>query len=302
MTEPRHRPFPLGGEDGLPYSKGLLARALMGGGISATRAYELALRVERDLARRGERSADFDRLLELAVETFGDEEGEHIVLRLRRFRELQRLDQPIILLVGGATGTGKSTVATEAAHRLGITRVTSTDFVRQTLRAFFARDFMPAVHYSSFDAAEAAGERADEAADPALVGFVEQTRNVLVGVNASIERALQEGWSMVLEGVHLVPGMVPAAIDGALVVHCVLAIENEDVHASNFWVRDTTSEGLRPVERYLDALPTIRMIQDFIVARARRLEVPVIENGDIERAVGAVIELVLAGAERLVRA
>ena len=30
---------------------------------------------------------------------------------------------------------------------------------------------------------------------------------------------------MVLEGVHLVPGMLPAELDGALVVHVVLAIE-----------------------------------------------------------------------------
>ena len=35
MTEPRRRPYPLGGEDGLPYSKGLMARALMGGGDEA---------------------------------------------------------------------------------------------------------------------------------------------------------------------------------------------------------------------------------------------------------------------------
>ena len=57
--------------------------------------------------------------------------------------DLHELDLPIILLVGGATGTGKSTVATEVAYRLGITRVTSTDFVRQTMRAFFSREFMP---------------------------------------------------------------------------------------------------------------------------------------------------------------
>src|SRR6266540_4241882 len=92
MSHPRHsEPLPLGTPD-QPYSKGLMARALVALGL------------------------------------------------------------PIILLVGGATGTGKSTVATEAAYRLGITRVTSTDFVRQTMRAFFSEEFMPSIHYSSFEA------------------------------------------------------------------------------------------------------------------------------------------------------
>ena len=131
----------------------------------------------------------------------GEDEGLRIVQRLRGLATLQALDVPIVLLVGGATGTGKSTVATEAAHRLGITRVTSTDFIRQTIRAYFPRTTMPSVHASSFEAGGAVGS--------VEAGFIEQTRRVLVGVDASIDRALNEGWSMAIEGVHLVPGMVP---------------------------------------------------------------------------------------------
>jgi 2-phosphoglycerate kinase len=299
MTEPRYRPYPLGGEDGLPYSKGLLARALMGGGVAADRAYELALRVENDLVARGDSSVDFERLQDLAVATLGPEEGERVVRRLRRYSELQQLDRPIILLVGGATGTGKSTVATEAAHRLGIVRVTSTDFLRETMRAFFAREFMPSIHFSSFEAGSAIDLPDAPRPETTILGFVDQTRNVLVGVRAAIERSLREGWSMVLEGVHLVPGMLPEEIEGALVVHCVLAIENEDVHASNFWIRDAASEGLRPVDKYLEALPDIRLVQEFIIDRAAQTGVPVIDNVDLEHAVGAVIELTLASAERL---
>jgi 2-phosphoglycerate kinase len=88
----------------------------------------------RDLEERSEDSVELDRFEELAVEVLGEADGSRAIGRLRRFRELQRLDLPVIVLVGGATGTGKSTVATEAAYRLGITRVTSTDFVRQTMR------------------------------------------------------------------------------------------------------------------------------------------------------------------------
>ncbi len=299
MRQPRRNdPLPLGGEDGLPYSKGLMARALMATGVPAVQAYELALRAESDLRGRGATAVELERLHELAEEVLGVELAVRATGRLRRLRQLRLLDVPIIVLVGGATGTGKSTVATEIAHRLGITRVTSTDFIRQTMRAFFSVEFMPSVHQSSFAAGEALPAVEREAGDPLLLGFLDQTRNVLVGVQASIDRALEEGWSMVLEGVHLVPGMLPPAFGEALVVHAVLAIDSEDVHAQHFWIRGSDSE-LRPHDKYLDRLGDIRHLQDFIVAESHKAGVPVVQNGNIERAIDAVLELVFDCAERL---
>jgi 2-phosphoglycerate kinase len=297
MTHPRHsEPLPLG-TSAHPYSKGLMARALMGVGVPLGRAYELAKRIEADLSERGEQSTDLERVEELAVEVMGEVEGSEAARRLRRFGELHELDLPLIVLVGGATGTGKSTVATEAAYRLGITRVTSTDFVRQTMRAFFSQEFMPSIHYSSFEASSGLREP-EHAEDPVIAGFLEQTRNVLVGVRASIERALEEGWSMVLEGVHLVPGMLPP-IEGALVVQCVLAIADEEEHSTHFLVREAGHEGLRPHAKYIDRLDDIRLIQDLIVRRARRHGVPVIDRSDMREAIDAVLELVLSHTEQV---
>ena len=216
---------------------------------------------------------------------------------LERLEALRELEMPLIVLVGGATGTGKSTVATEVAHRLGITRVTSTDVVRQTMRAFFSREFMPSIHYSSFEAGAAVRVPEDETADPTLLGFLEQTRNVLVGVKAVIGRAIEEGYSLALEGVHLVPGSISTSIRGAVVCHCLLAIDDDEEHASHFWTRDAASEGLRPFEKYLAALPEIRRIQDYLVTRAAKAGIQVIDNTSVGAAVDEVIELVLADVE-----
>jgi 2-phosphoglycerate kinase len=298
MTQHRHNPFPLGDES-LPYSKGLMARALIAVGVGGVRAYELARQVEIDLAKRDERAVELERLHELAVDILGPVEGHEAVERLRRYRDLDQLDMPVILLIGGATGTGKTTIAAESAHRLGITRLSSTDFIRQTMRAFFSEEFMPTIHHSSFKAWEALPEAEREEGDPLIRGFLQQTKNVLVGVRASIERAIEEGWSMVLEGVHLVPGMLPAEIEGALVIQTLLVVYNEEIHASNFFVRDLATEGVRPVEKYLHNLGEIRQVQDFLLKRARKSGVPVIENENVDRTVGGVIELVLEGAERV---
>jgi 2-phosphoglycerate kinase len=296
-------PLPLGGDDGPPWSKGLMARALAATGLTVTRAYDLARRADADLDARGSDRLDLDRFGELAAEVLGEAEGGRTMRRLRRLHALRQLDAPIILLVGGATGTGKSTIATETAHRLGITRVTSTDFIRQTMRAFFSQAFMPSVHYSSFEAGLGLTKaEEEEAGDALLLGFLDQTRNVLVGVEAAIDRSLAEGWSMVLEGVHLVPGMVEVDREKAIVVQCLVAIDDEDLHRSHFWVRDYATEGLRPLEKYIEGMPEIRFIQDALVERARRCDVPVIMNTSLDQALGDVLDLVLSSADRLVRA
>src|SRR3989304_1070846 len=271
MRERRYTfPLPLGDE--VPFSKGLMPRALVVTGLDPERAYLIARRADRDLADRGALSLDLDRLGELAAEVIGDEEAAKTVRRLRRFDALARLEEPLLLLVGGATGTGKSTIATEAAHRLGITRVPSTDFIRQTMRAFFAEDFMPSVHYSSFEARLALTRaEEEESGDAAILGFLDQTRNVLVGVQAALERAATGRWAMVLGGVHPVPG------------------------------RGATG-GLRPLDKYLDSLPQIRQIQEYLVERARRHDVPVIVNDSLDRAIGDVMDLVLRRADQLVGA
>jgi len=281
MTQPRRiMPLPLGGEHGLPYSRGLMARALMAVSVSPDRAYALARRVGDDLASRGSEVVELDRLEALAVEQLGEVEGGEAVRQLRRYHDLRDLDLPLVILVGGATGTGKSTVATEIAYRLGSTRVTSTDFIRQTMRAFFTPEAMPTIHHSSFEG------------EPLIDTFVEQSETVLVGVRASIERALHEGWSIVLEGVHLVPGLLPLEFGDAVVGSGILHIADETAHAQHFFTRD------RPVAKYLDRFAEIRRVQDYLVEEAERTNTPVIENENAELATRAVAELVLSAAER----
>src|SRR5205823_8558473 len=52
-------PLPLGEPGGPPYSKGLMPRALIAAGVSAERAYQLAMRIEAELVDRDEPSLDF---------------------------------------------------------------------------------------------------------------------------------------------------------------------------------------------------------------------------------------------------
>jgi 2-phosphoglycerate kinase len=90
--------------------------------------------------------------------------------------------------------------------------------------------------------------------------------------------------------------MLAVQHERAVVVQCVVAIPDEQHHRGHFELRDVASLGERPSDRYIEGFPEIRSIQDYIVERARRNDVPVIENRSADRALEAVLDLVLEKA------
>ena len=73
---------------------------------------------------------------------------------------MERLDVPLVILIGGATGVGKSTIATQLAARLGIVRVVATDAIREVMRSMLSPELMPTLHTSSFHAGHSAARAA----------------------------------------------------------------------------------------------------------------------------------------------
>ena len=78
----------------------------------------------------------------------------------------------------------------------------------------------------------------------------------------------------------------------------MLRRESEEIHRLRFHIRDELTGGVRPMDKYLDQLHQIRHIQDYLVERALKHGVPVIESSNIERATTAALELVLGSADR----
>jgi 2-phosphoglycerate kinase len=268
---------------GLPYSKGLMAQSLQASGLTPERSFELAREIERRLALRGDREVGVDGLDRLCLEVLRGEEGESAVRRYKGWRRLDRLERPLVVLIGGTTGVGKSTLATMLAARLGINRVIATDVIRQVLRAFFTHEAMPSVHSSAFEAG-------------GLEGYEDQAERVGTGIAAIVERAANEGKPVVVEGVHVVPG----ALDPGLRARCVLAeaivvVRDEELHRGHFSHRP----GTRPAERYLAAFEDIRALQDHLAELARVTSVEVIDNENIDAALGRLMELVLDAVEEV---
>lgn len=261
---------------GLPYSKGLMAQAMSATGLSPERAFELARQVERHLGERAAHTIDLAGLRALAEEVLLAEVGPGAVRRYRDWHRLDRLDRPLVVMLGGAAGVGKSTLATMLAHRLGITRVIATDVIRQVLRAFFTSEAMPTVHPSAFELSPE--------------GFRDQAEHVGAGVSAIVERACAEETPVVVEGVHVVPGALSADLRAQCVaVEALLVVTDEGLHQGHFTLRGAA----RPAERYRRRFGEIRELQRELTARARACDVPVIDNMNIEDTLAQLMGLVL---------
>jgi 2-phosphoglycerate kinase len=268
---------------GLPYSKGLMAQSISATGLSLERSFELARAVERRLSEHGPAEIDVAGLNAVCEEVLRAEEGEAAVRRYRGWRRLDRLERPLVVLLGGTTGVGKSTLATMLAARLGVNRVIATDVIRQVLRAFFTHEAMPTVHYSAFEAG-------------GIAGYRDQAERVGTGIAAIVERAANEAKPVVVEGVHVVPGGVhPRVRDSAVLVEALVVVGDRELHRGHFSYR----RGNRPSERYLARFEDIRRLQDHLWERARSEGVAVIDNENVDEALTGLMKLVLDAVEEV---
>jgi len=78
----------------------------------------------------------------------------------------------------------------------------------------------------------------------------------------------------------------------------IAEIDDAEAHAQHFFSRESGGAD-RPMAKYLDRFDEIRRLQRYIVDRAEREGVAVIENENADRATATVAELVLSAAERV---
>ena len=272
-----------------PFSKGIKARSLYITDLGHDEAYEIASCIENKLLEENISEISIEDLAIFVTNYLKNYVDPVLAEKYIKWRNVRKSKEPLIILIGGASGVGTSSMAFELASRLGLKNLISTDMIREVMRKIVSKELSPVIHKSSFNAYESIRTPL-LGPDPVVEGFISHVDVVNVGVEAVIERALKEGISIIIEGVHIVPGFIKEdLIRKSNVILFTLIVRDEDTHKSRFYSRCRQPWVKRSLDNYLSNFHLIRKTQSFMIDQAIKHNSKIIDNVDVKYTIDIMV-------------
>jgi 2-phosphoglycerate kinase len=278
-----------------PLSRGGLRLKLECCGLNSDKAVVVASAMHDDLLARGLTEISEEELKTRTHARLRQELGDKGAAVYLSYEAFRASGVPLVLLVGGAPGTGKSTVSSQIAHMFEISRTQPTDLLREVMRVMIPERLVPVLHRSSFRAGEALpGAEELHNGDSALVsGFLAQSDLVTVACEAALKRALDERLSIILEGVHIHPRALPKVPDpDAIVVHLMLAVIQQKTLRARIRGRGKDAPDRRAA-RFLDHFEGVWGLQSWLLTEAEKAGITVVENSDREHTIQEIAATIM---------
>lgn len=278
-----------------PYSRGILLRDLMTAGLEIAPATDLSKEVEDWLAHLGLKEVTQSQVDEEVCSLLVERYSPAHARRYRLSDWIRGAELPVVIFIGGATGTGKSTLALELAFRLGIRKVTGTDMVRETMRVVLSPAILPGLHDHSFRGMVHGGQVLSDPRERVLAGFRQQSAQVAAGIRAIVRRAVRENTSLIIEGTHLIPPFrqyIPP--EGCHYAGVMLAVPSRRRHKGRFLGRNKIQPQRDPAP-YLDAFQSVRWIHDDLLRAAEEANSVVLAKDDLTRTISGAMDYLARG-------
>ncbi len=271
------------------FSKGILAQSLFSIGMNTNQAQEIANKVAEKVSTLSETQTKkkLVQIITSAIEKVDKKLAERYVV-FERNKEYK----PIIILLAGVPGIGKSTLAANLSERLEITNIIGTDMIREILRQTISTKLIPEIHSSSYEAYKYLKPTLNPILRQSIVGYEEQSRHIIVGVEAAIQSALYSRETTIIEGVHLAPNILnPEILNDPHVIMILLYLENEEEHSRRIKSRGSKIEQ-RGSSRYIEAFSEIRKIQTYLVEEATKAKIPMVETSESSKAISQMMDTI----------
>ena len=203
--------------------------------------------------------------------------------------EIESRRRSITVLLGGASGTGKSTLASLIASRLGISTVLSTDSIRHILRCVISPESNPILFCSTYETFKHVHNPGLSVKQACIVGHQRQCECVYEHLRALIADYHYRKESLVIEGVHLSVDVIQKLMKSfPSILPFVIIIKDKDKHKERFAVRSKCMTLDPKLNKYIAYFSNIRAIQKKFIAKADEVLIPKIDNSNVDRSLGLI--------------
>jgi 2-phosphoglycerate kinase len=282
-----------------PFSIGILAHSLEVCAIPPEMALRGARKVHATLLKLGHTEINHKPLRRIIYQCLREHCSAETADRYLSWRKFENAGEPLIVLIGGTTGSGKSTVSSDIAYRMDIGRIQSTDMMREIIRSYLTPQAVPTLSYSSFEAWRGLPSPSEDSPQqqdaPVVEGYLSQFTTLKPALEAAIARAVQEKQDLIIEGIHVLPTKLELgeARDKAIVVPLMLAtMEQENLRKQ---LKRRGREKIdRKASRYLEHLDEIWELQSYLLDNADNANIPIITNRHLEDTVREILNLISA--------
>lgn len=256
------------------FSRGILAKKLELLGFSLPEGYEVSIKVFNEMLILGEGTVERSKYEEIVYDCISQNYNEGLAQKYMQIEKWKRSNIPLWILIAGAIGVGKSTLATKIASELGIQHIIGTDVVRDILRKILSADVMPELHAPSYIAYKTLRPIYSSRFEEVILGFENHSKFVNIGIEAALSRAEKEQVSVVVEGEHLIPAFFDETLlDKNNVLYLTIAVTDVEVHKENISAQYTQEK-----EDLLTHFAEIRKIHDHLVHETQIRKLPIIES------------------------
>ena len=200
--------------------------------------------------------------------------------------------KPYVILIGSASGIGKSTIAAELAKQLNIKHLIESDFIRAVVRGIIGKEYAPALHSSSYDAYKNLRNknRYSDYTDLVSAGFDEHASYVIPALEKIIQRAITDYDDIIIEGVHLVPGLINTEqFEEFANIYFFVLSSDEEEHKERFVKRAVQ---IHRGGKQLDFFKENRIIHDHLLKQATIHNANIIKAEEIERTLDSILSII----------
>jgi 2-phosphoglycerate kinase len=206
----------------------------------------------------------------------------------------------IVVLLGGTSGTGKSTLSSLVASRLGISTVLSTDSIRHIMRTFIDPKTNPILFSSSYETGKHIHDLSLTAKQACLKGHAKQCGYIFDNLARLIQEFQERKESVVIEGVHLSVSVMKKLMQSfSSCVPFIVCIKDKHKHKERFAVRSKQMTLDPLVNRYIAHFTNIRAIQKSFLEKADETLIPKVDNNNLDRSLGIVHATLIRVLRRL---